>query len=347
VELSGENFSWTTNASAKARKRGRPTRLDDASLVNRRDSLVGVLESAWGLVGWELQTAATVEDVRRALLPIADWRHELSPFVRNSAAPSDARLRVRQRKDVAAAGEALRKAYESEQGMREAEQRAAMALHQLRASLQTLKHGDSPAVPSQVELLAGQIASLELEHGRRKRELDTAIAAYIAARQQDSCARERLLDYEAYFAQSELLRFVQSGRYRLIPLSFANAMAGLPFKGWRQSFKGCTRHKCRIVNSLAYQQFLSVQMALSQARRAKGPITEQIRAYLKHPRRQRQPAVIQLKNDWYCLSEAITRVEAEDTEPGRLPYKILAEYSRRMQVRSALDLLREEEERLR
>jgi hypothetical protein len=36
-------------------------------LLNRSDNLVSFIEGNWGLIGWELQTAKTIEDVRNAL----------------------------------------------------------------------------------------------------------------------------------------------------------------------------------------------------------------------------------------------------------------------------------------
>jgi len=50
----------------------------------------------------------------------------------------------------------------------------------------------------------------------------------------------RLADERAFFSQNELLRFMARG-YAHSPKSFANAMAGLPVIGARQSFRLCPR----------------------------------------------------------------------------------------------------------
>jgi hypothetical protein len=52
---------------------------------------------------------------------------------------------------------------------------------------------------------------------------------------------QTLKDGYTYFARAEVARFCKSARYRLSPLSTANALAGLPFIGWRQSVKRCSR----------------------------------------------------------------------------------------------------------
>jgi hypothetical protein len=344
-ELSGENVFLQENSAAASRKRGRPTRLDEPSLINRRDSLVQFLEGSWGSVGRELQTAETLDDVRRALGPIAEWRHELSPLIRSSAtAGTSIHIRA-QRKEILAAAASVQEAYELDQKRRDEEQRAEAALHQVRGRLHELKE-DPSATEAQIKSLTGQIGSLELEHARRKGEAGKASAAYAAAYRRQSIARDRSLDYEAYFAQQELLRFVQSGRCALKPINFANAMAGLPFIGWRQSSKRCTRHKCRVANSAAYQQFRIIQGVLSQARDTKRPVIEHLRAYVQQPRKQHDLAVIELRKYWYYVSEAILKIQSESIDLEYLEYRILSEYSRRIQSRSALDLLREEEERL-
>jgi hypothetical protein len=117
----------------------------------------------------------------------------------------------------------------------------------------------------QGEILRVQAKLTEIE--RSKREMDdvlkTAGPEYAdtvredIARQQEGLAQlqsdtnrltteERDLDnksmaQEAYVYASELLDFLQSGRYALNPQSVANALAGLPTMHWRQSLFRCSR----------------------------------------------------------------------------------------------------------
>jgi hypothetical protein len=86
------------------------------------------------------------------------------------------------------------------------------------------------------------------------------------AREAESQATEfedRLEISEAYFCQSELLDFIGSGRYRLVPLNFAHAMAGLPYMRWRQSFKRCQRISRNITETIRYEQFKLIRRAIN------------------------------------------------------------------------------------
>jgi hypothetical protein len=105
------------------------------------------------------------------------------------------------------------------------------------------------------------------ETERSKREIDavlkTASSEYIDTVQEEITRRQEALDQlqtdvnrltadehdldkesmdqEAYVYASELLDFLQSGRYALNPQSVANALAGLPRMRWRQSHLRCSR----------------------------------------------------------------------------------------------------------
>src|SRR5271170_1716080 len=56
-----------TGLSPDGRKRGRGLSLVEAKLWNRSDNLQNFIEGNWGLIGWELETARKIEDVRKAL----------------------------------------------------------------------------------------------------------------------------------------------------------------------------------------------------------------------------------------------------------------------------------------
>ncbi len=65
-----------------------------------------------------------------------------------------------------------------------------------------------------------------------------------------------LLQREKTFAAAEVFEFLRSGRYRLSPEALADAVAGLPFTGWRQSIKRwrkLNRHPRRV--HMNYQLF--------------------------------------------------------------------------------------------
>jgi len=58
----------------------------------------------------------------------------------------------------------------------------------------------------------------------------------------------QIRDLEPSFARHELFRFLKSKRYEITPESLANATAGLPYMGWRQSMRRCKERKSLIAN---------------------------------------------------------------------------------------------------
>ena len=87
-DLNGELFFRDDlNNSAKPAKRGRRYSLDEDNLVNRRDSLLGLVEADWGLFAWELKNAKSVSDVRNALKNVEPGiQHHIQIFMRDTQA---------------------------------------------------------------------------------------------------------------------------------------------------------------------------------------------------------------------------------------------------------------------
>lgn len=334
---------WGQSASAK-RTRGRPSLVESSSLEHRRNVLLTILENGWAAVGWELQQAATRADIRKALLPISQWNRELECFVRPADVPAHASrlrdLRKRQRQHEVHA----RSSYQALDAARTARDRATAALNQLKRAEADLRSQKAPQ--EKIDLVLGQIESLASEVGRRESAAAEAASQYKTVRKSDETIREQLASAEAYFCQAELLRFILSGRYRLLPLNFANAMAGLPYMGWRQSFKRCQPCERGIAESFTYQQFKIIRSAVADCARNRKNLEECVRSYLKRGHRERD-ALAELKSNWYYLRRAIEGVGQQKMKGEELPYRIMAAYGRLIQSRSAIDRLHEEEQRLR
>ena len=78
TELDGEENleGLLTDFPLPKKKRGRPSLTPQPTLLGRRDSLASVLDAGWGLIGWELQTAKTLEGIQKAFKALDQWAQD-------------------------------------------------------------------------------------------------------------------------------------------------------------------------------------------------------------------------------------------------------------------------------
>jgi hypothetical protein len=142
-----------------------------------------------------------------------------------------------------------------------------------------------------------------------------------------------------HFARREVLRFCNSHRYRLNPLSVANAMAGLPFIGWRQSAKRCRKWMSGTDEGLSYRIFKVIRTIVNSCEMLP-ELSEYSKSWLL-TQRSRSIPILELRKKQYFLRRSISA--ALKLEPSRtreeLPYKITAEYLRSSQNPTAVDLV--------
>jgi hypothetical protein len=180
---------------------------------------------------------------------------------------------------------------------------------------------------------------------RRKNEHTLAQAKYEGLLR---TVRELQIEYQdaqAYIAQAELLRFVHSNRYSFTPLRLANSMAGLPEMGWRQSAKRCGRHKLKRGDTTVYWLFKLIRSAVDNGLRG-SDLKSSIKLKLDGHSHNSDYRLQEVKKNWYHLRRAFDKVSQQIHHPGAVPYRIVAEYQRNLQYRTALDLFLEEEEQL-
>jgi hypothetical protein len=323
TDLSGDDFfNEEANLPTGSRRpmRGRPRALDDATLQNRRDRFVQLLESVWPEIGWELQIATTVEDLRRALTPLAtDAYGEIRMFVRPVIEVVGSAALGITRKQLRNAVRELEALENIAPGQRARLQQAAAAVEQ---------RDESP-----------RFARVRFEHAARHEELRNLNAKIESLKQQKSELRGQLANQEASFSQQELRQFIASQRYSLEPLNFANAIAGLPQIGWRQSFKRCCHLPCDVCNSTPYQVFVAVRRAVQYAPPEITSFLDRVKAWLLNPTQRRVPAALELKKNWYYLKKAIESFQEKRSDSRSLPFHITAEYQRSMRNRSSADLI--------
>src|SRR6266850_6802219 len=208
-------------------KRGRPT-IPDNFLLGARNQWASLLEEPWPEIGWPLlqireRPTSTMDDVRKAFQPVKEKPHNsglANAFNRETvetATPAEVhknRKRVGElQAEVHHAGARLDDIQRSIRGVEEA---LKIAPVENRNSIEE-------------EITQRQHALFQLQG---KINLLTT--------ERDALDKKSLAQ-EGYVYAFELLDFLHSGRRAVNPKNVANALAGLPMMGWRQSHLRCSR----------------------------------------------------------------------------------------------------------
>lgn len=305
---------------------GRPVSIDDGRLWGQREFLVGLLESTWSHVGWTLSTIKTVADVPSAL---QEWeeRREQNYLVKTLLRPTDRN----------ASATALR---EHRKRLRHANRRQRDAYDALEKPIDLFERS--------FRLIAGQYSESQCEAigeaiKERARALARFGAEYLALQESQKELQEEVLDYEASFARAEVVDFCLSKRYRLTPLNVANAIAGLPDIGWRQSAKRCGAIKRKALKGQSYEIFEVIQRLVNSNTR-RSELVRDAEKWLRSARSNGWDGVAELRRRWYYLSRAIRTVLEQKVQRRKLPFLILQEYWKRRGHPSLVDSAFEEEE---
>jgi hypothetical protein len=99
-------------------------------------------------------------------------------------------------------------------------------------------------------------------------------------------------------------------------------------------------------HGIVYQRFSIVAKVVAQPASSTEEVVQKMRAHLLDKATHKDFAYEELREFWYYLKCAIESVRAKEPHSGALPYRIFASYQRRTSVRSALDMLHEEKNRL-
>lgn len=303
------------------KQRGRRTLISDAQLHNRRDQFVQILEGSWGEIGWELPRCKKADDLALILRPLAESRSWIAEvveiFCRSSSetlsAPTLRRVRSELRRLVEPLGV-------SEEALRLVKDR----LHRLDGTF-TQTHGRSRRI-------------VKRARKQRRKELWKISVEYQGLADSEERLKARLKSLEGSFARQELFGFIKSKRYELKPSHFANAIAGLPHMGWRQSMRRNARSRCLIANGLSYQVFKAIRYLLESLNKKTGKnlvksFRESIRVL---PSRYRLPQQ-ELAKKWLYLERAIHQSFRTKRPRKVLPFEITKRYFQQLQTQSYLD----------
>jgi len=307
-----------------------PIYIDDVSLKGLRDRLLWLVEGTWPEIGLTLDKAKTVED----LCYPARWEdhRESLPVVRALLRSPERRCRVdadglyKMRKGLVRIHQAIKDAYDNENVCRERLTKVDAALAQEMTPEQQVWVTEKRK--ERVQALADATAQRRV-WDNRQRKADAA-----------------LRNCEAQFARTEILKFRKNRRYNKNPLNTANALAGLPFIGWRQSIKRCQKWKPVLGVGHTTQLLRVVRRIVESWNPQKLPLREHVSVWLQHGYRYYEKAQAELRKEFFYLARAIDAALKNAPRRKFLPYLITSEYQKRISNRSAVDRLFEDEERI-
>ena len=309
-------------------KGGRPKSIDDDTLLNQRDCLIQLLSCAWGDIGWKLQHARDLEQLRKALLPLTNsaypaYQRYVEAFVRPTIIEAS-------RQDIRETREALGRIWSRSYDLRGSvgQPDPKPTLNNLAERLRQYGSALLSASPANVDVILNQCFDDLAIFQRLKAEL-------AMLEQQERDLRMRLAAQEAFFAQNELLDFIHRAKYAHNPRTLAQAMAGLPRIGCWQSFQRCEKQPSLAwpmdpeEPALHYQIFklIEVSCELDKSECVKklvDTLRDRIRALpAKHLRSY-------LTERWRYLRRSIEQTNTEDVISSALPYRILADFMKEL-----------------
>ncbi len=313
----------------KRRPLGRPSLIDDASLHNRRDQLVQILEGYWGDIGWSLQRIRKSDDLVNVFKVLEGkvWDHVISLFWIPSLQTGISNFPNKIRLELRCLGRPIRAADEANRNAYERLQRARSAL-----GPELSRHEKKP---------------VRKEFVKRWKEAREADEKYKKLNERDRDLRAQLKLAEANFIHREIFRFIKSKRYELNPLNLANAAAGLPYMAWRQSMRRCSKEKCISANGTSYQVFKAIRYLVSGVKK------KTVQGFIQHfqegipqlPSRYRL-ARADLAEKWLFLERALKGILRKKVHPKALSFEITKRYFFQMRSQTYTDILLAERAKL-
>jgi hypothetical protein len=288
---------------------GRPLAIDDESLFNWRDGFLNLFIDRWGHFGWVLRAATTREDIVSAFSSIeipAQWTNLVVPFIRRTDETATAR-------DIHAGRRALE---DTRQPVIDFEERLRPLADAVRETQRVLTIGVSPE----------RLERIRAEHRARLEAYGPVRAKAEALDIEVSDLQSRQRDIEAAFAQDELLLFLNRVVYKFNPRNLAHAVAGLPYIGWRHSFRRCAQRSSWLWPSPLYCAFEVIEASANTADSVfVNSLRERIQTLPASPARKA------LSDKFYCLRVAVEEAVAameDGVTCDELPFRTFTLYVR-------------------
>jgi hypothetical protein len=316
-------------------KRGRPTTIADNHLLGARNQWAALLEESWPEIGWSLlkirkDPTSTMEDVRKAFQPVREKPHNpglAQAFYRETV---EASTPTEVRRNRARVG-----------GLKAEIHHRGARLNDIERSIRDLEEAQKIAPPEKRNVVQEEIARRQQTLLQLQRDINRVTIECDAL-------DKKSLAQEAYVYASELLDFLRSrGRYTVNPHSVANALAGLPNVGWRQSHLRCSQMPYQQAGH--HYQVLEVIVKMWKRRRgeSKESLIELFKTGLpKLPKKLGYTRDFLLEN-WRDLRLAIEECLSTKHEEGEAPYALTSIFLRNTTPqKNALESMSAEQERL-
>lgn len=198
---------------------------------------------------------------------------------------------------------------------------------------------------------------------KQRRDVLTAAQKMVSESDAEVKAIEaRLSDEQAHYCQQQLLAFIRGKRYECAPRRLANAIAGLPEIGCRQSALRCSALRYQKEPGQAYKAFL---LADKVWRKRKGSSASHYldlfrKAVCNLPKNQlieipgeQMKKMVEnwfrrfLTENWFYLKNAIKQAMQDYEHPGKVPYLVVAKFYENMaKPRFPIDVLTATEQQL-
>jgi hypothetical protein len=157
----------------------------------------------------------------------------------------------------------------------------------------------------------------------------------------------KLEEKEAFFAQSQLLKFIQCGRREVNPQNLAMAMAGLPFISAEFSCQRCLASRDASGPGVTYEVFQSIAAVFCPPTPSLNDGLSKLKASLPYSDHKTPAHILEILTNWYFIRSSIEAAYSQSPRPrGFLPYLIFAEYQRRLRSPSPVDIVLARECRL-
>jgi hypothetical protein len=286
-----EPFSHMEGEQLLKSPRGRPCEIRDEQLEISYKVLLGCLETYWHEIGLKLSTAKTSRNVRNVL---ADFFQGHKSFYRfpfdleteKPTTPSHPRYLRRRYRQKSLEVESFRKEYDEN---RKQVEEGRKALSQAENNPET-----------------HEIISEELK--KREARFKACAAQFKEMEQSLERLRIDLHKQEAFFAESEIFRFIRNPDRGVTPLSLAKAIAGLPYIGCEQSFRRCARFRDETRPSyINYLVFKAIRYIVTHWGFPSSPdkVTELFKTKIHSLPKNYNEARDYLKKHWPYLKEGI------------------------------------------
>jgi len=324
-----ENIELGESENSPETQRGRKSEVGDGRLWNDRDHFVWLLENSWHDLGGKLPSIKSPHELL-ALLQI--WKERSQNYGVQILLRPNSKL---------ATSNSLNAMRRRRRELNVARLKASDYMRECRESLEVAQRASNSQLSEREKIV------VEEETKRRTDKFLRAEKEYEALNRQQAELEQTLQDGEAYFARAEFVYFCRSRRYRLTPVNTANALAGLPFMGWRQSARRCKKREPVSANGGSMQIFGAIRLIVRSCTR-KSELIKHAERWLRHPVgiSSKSYGVSELRKDWFYLRWSIKTVLEVGSRTRDLPYAIAREYWDRKTKATNVDRLLEEGERI-